>query len=265
MNKKLLITLSGLSILSGMVLLIMKNIPSFYNEEMKLSVLLNDVKSLKVNDGIMIVRKDGIWCSRDDDYYPVNNQMVDELVASLQNAALHAEKNNANVEGKDKIVLSAGDGEKISLFFDEEAGKTDRITVLYNEQNEVLNGIFAVPAQPYQWFVQPLIKLNDTDVEEISGIEPQDFSFDDLIFYQVTQKNDFEDWASKNIRIEMRNGIIIRLTVLTRNHSYWVNVVLDTSVMPTVEAYEFVKNNGFLYDGWYFELPQPVGSRLFGL
>ena len=93
----------------------------------------------------------------------------------------------------------------------------------------------------------------------------QDFSFDDLIFYQVTQKNDFEDWASKNIRIEMRNGIIIRLTVLTRNHSYWVNVALDTSVMPTVEAYEFVKNNGFLYDGWYFELPQPVGSRLFGL
>ena len=120
MNKKLLITLSGLLILSGVVLLIMKNIPSFYNEEMKLSVLLNDVKSLKVNDGIMIVRKDGIWCSRDDDYYPVNNQMVDELVARLQNAALHTEKNNANVEGKDKIVLSAGDGEKISLFFDEE-------------------------------------------------------------------------------------------------------------------------------------------------
>ncbi len=99
--------LSGLLILSGMVLLSMKNIPSFYNEEMKLSVLLNDVKSLKVNDGIMIVRKDGIWCSRDDDYYPVNNQMVDELVVRVQNAALHTEKNDANVEGKDSDKAKA--------------------------------------------------------------------------------------------------------------------------------------------------------------
>lgn len=265
MNKKLAVAIVLLLILSGVAIYIMRKMPSFYSEEMMLPTLFANIEAFRVNDGLTIVRKDGIWCSQDDDYYPVNNVMVDDFIVALQNAALHVEQNSNVIEGNNKIELLLSGGDKISLFFDGDNGRTDRFMVLSNNKSDMLRGDFVVPVQPYQWFVQPLIKFNDSDIEEISGVEPHDFSFRDLIFYQVTQKNDFEAWASKNIRIEMRNGIIIKFTILTKNHSYWLNMVLDTSVMPTVDAFDFVKNNGFLYDGWFFELPQPVGSRLFGL
>ena len=88
-------------------------------------------------------------------------------------------------------------------------------------------------------------------------------AFSELFFYQAVHNNDFEDWDNKKIKIIMNNGIIAELTIYAQGHSYWMSVNLTTTALPSIEADEFVKNNGFLYEGWYFEIPQPEGSRLF--
>ncbi len=265
MNRKLLWAVILLLALGGVAIFAMRLLPSFYKEEMKLSVMLEDVKSFVVNDGMTVVYKDGIWCSQDDDYYPVNNVTVDDFFKTLKNAALHADRSVRAGGEKNQITLLLNNGDKINLWFDDENGRTDKVAAVYENESKLLYGDFVLPSQPYQWFAQPLINLDDDEIEEISGVDPHDFSFKDLIFYQVAQKADFADWMSKEIKVVLKNGVVINATIFAQGHSYWVRLNLDTSIMPTAEAYEFVKNNGFLYDGWYFELPQPIGSRLFGM
>lgn len=264
MNKKIVVIIIFLLIITVAAIVAFLSVPSFYNQEIKLPQYISKVEKITINNGMTIERKMGSWCSKEDDFYPVNTDVVDALIENLRRAALYAEKYVGEHEEKDEIDLVDEEGNVLKLSFNEINGHTSEIVALNNGQKTLLKGDFAIPAQPYQWFEQPLLKLNNSDIEEISGVEPGDFSFDDLLFYQATKNNDFAEWMTRQINVVLKNGLTIKLIVYTRGHSYWVSLNLGTTVMPTKDADEFVKNNGFLYDGWFFELPQPVGNRLFG-
>lgn len=59
------------------------------------------------------------------------------------------------------------------------------------------------------------------------------------------------------------DGIKVIFGVYKYKENYRLTVSLKTTIMPTEKAAEFVKQNGFRYDGWYFVLSRRDGSRLF--
>ena len=238
--------------------------PDFYRTSPQLTIRLAEVSEFTINESMTIVRKDGIWCSRDDDFYPVNNDVVDMFLADLRSSAEHTQRYKGDLDGKDTIVLRGGEGPDIQLFFDAVDGQAEEIKALVGKNAYVLRGNFRMPSQPYQWFNQPLIPLSNSSIEEIYGADPDSFAFSELFFYQVTKQNDFAEWDSHEVKIVTVDGIVINMTIYAQARSYWASVDLQTSVMPTIEASDYVKTNGFLYDGWFFELPQPEGNRLFG-
>ena len=264
MNKKLLVLSVFLSIAAVLSVVLLLQAPKFYSAELSLPPYIENVQKIIINRGMTIVYKNGVWCSYDDYFYPVDNQLVDSLLSDLQKAALYAEEYDGDVDGKDELVMVSSAGNKVKLFFDEDKNYTQKIVTVFRGKKLALKGDFIIPSQPYQWFMQPLLAFRNTDIEKISGVAKDVFSFDDLMFYQVTKTDDFETWEPREITVVLKNGLIVDLIIYAKGHSYWVSVKFDTTVMPTLDVEEYIKNNGSLYDGWFFELPQPVGSRLFG-
>ena len=265
MSRKVIIISVLCLVLAVTAMIAMLFAPSFYNSEISLPTYLSNVDKLVVNNSMTIVRKMGVWCSQDDDCYPVDNDVVDMLMDNLQEASLYAQRCYDQCDGTNEIVLISQNGEKVSLLFDADNGYTKKIMAIYKGKNVLLEGDFFVPSQPYQWFEQPLIKLSNADIEEISGVEPENFNFDELVFYQASKSNDFAEWEAKQINIVLKNGLIADFIVYAKSHSYWISLSLETTVMPTKDAFEYAKNTAQLYDGWFFELPQPLGNKLFGI
>ena len=264
MKRKFVIIIVVLSVIGAFTAAGLFFVPDFYSNSPQLAAKIADATEFTINDSMTISRKDGVWCSRDDDFYPVDNDVVDMVIAEIHRAAEQSRRRRGAVSGKDKIVLRTADNDEILLYFDAVDGETDEITAVYGRRAYTLRGEFIMPAQPYQWFNQPLIPLSNDNIEEIYGADPNSFAFSELFYYQVTKQNEFSEWDSHEVKIITNDGIVINLTVYAHGRSYWASVDMQTSVMPTIDAADYVKENGFLYDGWFFELPQPEGNRLFG-
>lgn len=261
MNKKIFIIAFVLIILGSVAAVGLKKAPQFYKSEAKLPEEFAAVREFVVNDSMAIIRRNGIWCSRDDDCYPVDNNRVEKLLSHLQEAALNSLSCKEAPLGSADIIFKASSD--MALFYPHDEEAVRQVDIVQGKSCFSLAGNFDIPDQPYQWFMQPLFKFSDNDIEEIYGTDPAEFSFSNLIFYQATRNNDFDDWDKRTIKIITSGGIIIEMTVFARGHSYWASVILKETPMPTAEAAAYIKNNGFLFDGWYFELPQPEGNRLF--
>lgn len=261
MNRKLAITTVFLVLLGGLSIAGLKIAPDFYDFGEKLSEKLETINSFTIDNSMQVVRKNGVWSSQEDDFYPVDNDVVELFFKEMKKASLKAEICEGKPDAEPGMVLH---GKKdIDVFYDENNEINTKIVLTDHKKCYVLTGDFRIPAQPYQWFVQPLLPFSNQNIEEIYGADPAQFAFSELFFYQAVHNNDFEDWDNKKIKIIMNNGIIAELTIYAQGHSYWMSVNLTTTALPSIEADEFVKNNGFLYEGWYFEIPQPEGSRLF--
>ena len=261
MNKKIavisfILLISAVAAIAGL-----KAVSRSYASKSELFEDLKNVTELNVGNSMTIVRHNGVWSSQDDDLYPVDNAKVENLLEQLRQAALIPSSCEDEPSGTPDIVLKSS--AEIKLFYPDGENPDEQTVVVSDGRCVLLTGNFDIPAQPYQWFVQPLFPFSDDDIEEIYGAEPGYFSFSDLVFYQAAHEGDFTDWDQKKITVITTGGIIFEITLYARGHSYWASVVLKETPMPTVEAAAYIKNNGFLYDGWYFELPQPEGSRLF--
>lgn len=261
MNRKLYVISAVLVVFGAIAVIGMKTAPRFYGSELSLPEELASVTEIDVDNSMAIVRRNGVWSSRDDDFYPVDNEKVDTLLEWLRQASLTPSPCEEIPSGAAGVTLKTPS--EIRLFYPDGENAAERLTVVFGGQCAVLSGRFDIPAQPYRWFMQPLFPFSDDDIEEIYGAEPGDFSFSGLVFYQVAHDGDFADWDKRKITVVTTGGIVLEMTLYARGHSYWASFAVKPTVMPTVEAAAYLKNNGFLYDGWYFELPQPEGSRLF--
>ena len=238
-------------------------IPKSYKKTLKLPDAILSATELFYNNSLSLSKKNGVWVSTADDNYPVDNDLVEVLLKELYQASLNAQKYDEDVWGNDEIIIKTATNDEITLYFDELSGQAQEILVVINDDKYLLNGKFAVPSQPFEWFLQPLLPFENSDISEIYGVDPLKFSFSDMIFYQATKSNDFTEWDNREIKVITNEGIVMTFTIFAMGHSYWMEIDVATTVMPTIAADEFIKNNTFLYKDWFFELPQPIGSKLF--
>ena len=247
MNKKLIKILLVLILMGILSFLAFLYVPKSYKNTLKLPEAILSANELFYNNSLSLSKKEGVWVSTADDNYPVDNDLVEVLLKELYQASINAKKYNEDVWGNDEITIKTPTNDEIKLYFDEISGQTQEILAVINDNKYLLNGQFAIPSQPFEWFLQPLLPFENENISEIYGIDPSKFSFSNIVFYQASKNNDFIEWDNKEIKVITNDGIVLTFTIYAMGHSYWMGVDITTTVMPTIAADEFIKNNNFLY------------------
>lgn len=116
---------------------------------------------------------------------------------------------------------------------------------------------------PSAWLLQALQPLTTFQIEKSNFTDSQVWNGANLYFLKAQDYLSQENMQRKSLKIITTDGIIINGTIYRGEDGYWLRLGLELTVMPRKEAAEFVKNNDFLYRGWYFELAPKEGSRLY--
>lgn len=156
-----------------------------------------------------------------------------------------------------------------------------------------VSGQFALPDNLASWLQQPLLSLEAKDLQAlkvgdiaVSRKEPiQPFivfankhpvrlaKLDQLQrqivylnFDSVISAQNFDDTRypnRRNLQFTTFAGLVYQLNLFSDNQEYWLKLTLSTTALPTTETNDYIKNNAFLYDGWFFKLPESTGRVLY--
>lgn len=171
----------------------------------------------------------------------------------------------------------------------------DNQVVRLSDKNDIfaVDGIFTLPRELSSWTKQPLIHYNGL---EISAFEENDERIEryregapfmrldvkrpylrmelvrildmltDLKYDKVLSSQEFDDMRyrqTKTLSVTSFDGLVTELKLLTDFDEYWVQIRLSTTTLPSVKVNDYIQNNGFLYEDWWFRLPADTGRALF--
>ena len=159
----------------------------------------------------------------------------------------------------------------------------------------LVNNDFTIPQKFYSWFQQPLlnyapqqiksfetengsrkIKFNRTTPHEAytdgAGQKETLTIFSDLFSYLTFRNvvpqqlfNPDEFSQKRNLRVTLFNGLVTDMEIYAdaNQKAFWIAIKISATRLPTRGVNDYIKNNVFFYDGWYFELPPETGYILF--
>ena len=159
----------------------------------------------------------------------------------------------------------------------------------------LVNNDFTIPQKFYSWFQQPLLNYapqqiksfemeNDGRKIKFNRITPHDAYtdgdgrketltiFSDLFSYLTFRNvvpqqlfNPDEFPQKRNLRVTLFNGLVTDMEIYAdaNQKAFWTAIKISSTRLPTRGVNDYIKNNGFFYDGWYFELPPETGYILF--
>lgn len=158
----------------------------------------------------------------------------------------------------------------------------------------LISNEFRLPQLLYSWFQQPLLnylpqmirsfswKTPDTPEKSFVRDQPkQDFigidgkkyrlrlfsdQFTYLTFRDAAREEDFDLKAfpeHKSLQIVNFNTLITNIDFYTDQQQYWIKVKISAPNLKTFAIDTYIKDNNFLYDGWYFQLSPEIGRFLY--
>lgn len=122
------------------------------------------------------------------------------------------------------------------------------------------------PAAIADYYLQPLLPFAEHKIEQVIGLPreaAEELSSLPCLGASRRLPEAALDPEHKSFAAVTVDGIKVIFGVYKYKENYRLTVSLKTTIMPTEKAAEFVKQNGFRYDGWYFVLSRRDGSRLF--
>lgn len=155
-----------------------------------------------------------------------------------------------------------------------------------------LNQYINFPKQLFSWVQQPITSIEENNIQQLKlnnkqyrrkdkgypfqtqqgkDLAPSDFAqilqiFQYLPFEKVISAQNFDDTLYPNrayISLTEFDGLVRNIEILTDNNVYWLKQTFSTTPLPTRQTNDYIKNNSFLYDGWYFQISPIEGKRLF--
>lgn len=154
----------------------------------------------------------------------------------------------------------------------------------------LITGNYAFPNKMASWLQQPLLSLEESEISSYAVEETTAERPDVLIPFKISGTNkdidisrhlkplgyvdavnvlqsenfDIKDWPEhKKLTITTFEGLVIVMNIFTNQNKYWATITLSTTTLPTPQTNDYIKNNAFLYNGWYFELNPTSGRILF--
>ncbi len=157
------------------------------------------------------------------------------------------------------------------------------------EEIWIADGNFLLPAEVYSWLMQPLFEFPENIFETISVTDGETtstaarnnarahfFNKENVVFpkavierysYLIAEKvlsaQNFDETLfprHKQIVLSTFNGLKITTDMFYDNKEYWIKITLSPMVLSTVAVNDYIKDNAFRFDGWYFKIPQAAGK-----
>lgn len=255
--------------------------------------------SLVLEDNLWRVKNEDYYYAN----YPLINQLFNNFISSKYYRPVNEEqvqtsdfiKNAVKIDvlTKDNRLLNSilvGNKEDRGVYY---IG-TDASTP---EKLFLITGSYHFPENIYSWLQQPILQLSPTQIKKIEitnaekpiilkrDNENQPFS---ITLENKTAKNinaelllqslnyvsaekviaaqNFDDTPyslQKTYKITTFDGLIVNLRLFHSDNDYWAEIKLSATNLPTSEISDYIENNTFLYDGWYFKIPAETGKVLF--
>lgn len=155
----------------------------------------------------------------------------------------------------------------------------------------LVDGQYLLPQETYSWLMQPILQyprslIETVVIEENGQMQVANRASEEYPFFNKEQKiinldpilerteylittkvasaqNFDEQRFSHHRRIDLItfSGLITSLDVYyTDADEYWVKISLSTTNLPTSAVNAYIKDNRFLYDGWFFKITRPNGA-----
>lgn len=255
------------------------------------------------NKTITLIQEDNLWRVKEADYYYADYALVNELFSDFNTSKFYRKIDNtpediADIKKDHSVITIFSKNNKV---LDEImiGAKEERnvyhmaLTTTGQENLYLITGKYFIPQYEYSWLQQPLLQLENkqiqsiaTDAKKITRDNPQlpyitylpnktfktfdatllERELNNLGFTKVLSAQNFDESIypeSKNYKITTFDGLIVDLTILSDGSDYWVKINLLSTNLPTAETNDYIEDNGFLYDGWYFRLNPDTGRIMF--
>ena len=165
-----------------------------------------------------------------------------------------------------------------------DGGKYYAVRVPDSKNIWLTNGTFSLPSQPEDWLLRSLVSIPSEAIESISvndkeihRFQSQGSFFDeegrlvstDILLNVLQSVNVFdvlpeEDFNGKvsfekidEFSVTTSYGLKFVFLFYTVEEDLWFEVRLETTSLPMTVVNNFIEENSFLYDGWYFKaLPE---------
>ena len=185
----------------------------------------------------------------------------------------------AGEELLDKIIVGLADDDNRYYF----ARRPDKREIW------LINGNFDLPVFSYDWLLRPVLSVPRNAVESVTigdkyvqrknksgnfydeknlniNIEPLLDVLSGVYIIDALKKEAFEaKWKqrepAKVIDVITFYGLEFILRLYYDGGQVWLNVDLSTTPLPISSVKDYIKDNRFLYDGWFFEV-HPEQSRI---
>ncbi len=259
---------------------------------------LSTIQIISDKNTITLDKSDGLWLLREADSYYANYQNMNALEDFIKTSKILRAENLTPDEEKKYFSQN---GRTIKLYSATGAELAEIVLSTLKAGNDIsyakikgLNGTYVIenkinfPTDIALWLQQPLLNLQPDMIKNIR-INSETFTRENkndvyltqnnlpynankitkplelLLFTKVLSAQNFDDAKypeQKEIELTTFDGLVINLTLYKGENDYWLKQKISTTTLPTTAVSDYVKNNAFLYDYWYFKLSQSTGVGL---
>lgn len=253
-------------------------------------------------DTVTLNVDNNLWRIKEVDNYYANYKFIKELFDEINHSIFYRKQNNItetklnkydlNANGLSITVFDKGGQMLNSVIIGKKTGNSLYRFALLPETGEVylVTGNYVFPKKLFSWMEQPLLALEENEVTSIT-LNNQTLSRDEIFLpfhfigtemtvnpdgllklfsylpaLDAISSQNFNQEAfshQKNIKITTFDGLIVSMELYENKDDIWIKISLSTTTLPTTKTNDYIKNNRFLYDGWYFKINPVIGKTLF--
>ena len=264
--------------------------------------LINKITVAAPRETITLLRENDAWVVQEADYYYADSAIINQLFNDLrQSVYFHRQPfseqavKQAGLEKEGtRLTVYQDDRPLKSMIIGKAAANRDYRFAMPPESQEIwlISGIWQLPGEVYSWLLQPILEYPADLIEKVSlgrdskareavrqapglpfmsGRRPvlnldgllERFGF--FIAEAVKSAQNFdEELYPHRRRIELTtfSGLVTTVDLYHNNHDYWVKISLSAAPLTTAGVNAYIRNNSFLYDGWFFKIPAVNGRIL---
>ncbi len=263
MKKTMLLLAALLCFFIVLILIVVKTMPYFAPVKYSTSSLffanaqnLSGIVIKKRYQKIKLRKINGVWYCNG---YFARNKLMDEYINRLSKTIIK-DSYTGPINPKTEFEYTTDD-KKNFMFNAVSLGDKNQSVVAFRNRKYVLDSDIGLPDDIREYFVQPLLPLQNKTIEN----HEEDIGLYGSLQYIGARKSlpsMGNDVQYKSFVLVTKDGIKFICGLYKQADSYWMTVNLKTTIMPTIQAENYVKDNQYRYDGWYFAIAPEDGIRL---
>lgn len=264
--------------------------------------LINKITVEAPGETITLLQENNTWVIKEADYYYADSAIINQLFNDLRQSSyfrrLPYSEQTLSQTGLDssgtRLTIYQDDRLLKSMVIGKTAPNRDYRYARQPGSQELwlISGIWQLPGEAYSWLLQPILEYPADIIEKVafnrSGRKEEaarqsphmpflserrpvlnlNGLLERFVFFiaeAVKSAQNFDEELYPNRRhIELTtfSGLITTIDLYYGNDEYWVKISLSAAPLTTAGVNAYIRNNSFLYDGWYFKIPAVNGRIL---